>query len=209
MVMSNTSNLVLQNQKDSELVFIKNNRILTDSRTIAETFEKGHDKVLRDIRALKCSEKFREENFWESSYINKQGRKMPCYILTEKGFAMIAMGYTGEKAVQFKERFIEEFDRMRQILENQKITLLALEQRKIQQAIRNKIYELYPQISDAARRKYFSRLYKELKARFSVTSFRDIRRCDLEEALQFIKSWHLKHATLQESATTHIPLTGR
>lgn len=188
--MSNSNNLVVNKKCDRELVYIENNKIFTDSRTIAEVFGKGHDKVLRDIRELKCSEKFRQANFGESTYINKQNKKMPCYILTENGFAMVAMGYTGNKAIQFKERYIEEFDRMRQVLESGKFTLLSQEQRQIQKVVRQVIHELFPRMSDGARRKYFARLYRDLKARYSVPSFRDIRRCDFEEALHFINSWH-------------------
>lgn len=112
------------------LVFIEGNNVFTDSLTIAEVFQKGHDKVLRDIRNLKCSVEFRQANYGESSYKNKQGRIMPSFIMTFDGFAMLAMGYTGEKAMQFKEMYIAEFNRTRHMLESHKVTLLSHEQKK-------------------------------------------------------------------------------
>ncbi len=100
----------------SQLVFIENGRPATDSLTVAQVFDKSHDKVLRDIRELGCSEEFRLANFGESSYTNSQGRQMPRYIMTEQGFTLLVMGYTGQRAMEFKEKYITEFHRMREQL---------------------------------------------------------------------------------------------
>ncbi|WP_100406648.1 Rha family transcriptional regulator [Bacillus solitudinis] len=186
--------------KETNLVFIDETRPVTDSTTIAEAFEKGHDKVLRDIRSLKCSEKFRLANFGESSYKNKQGRIMPMYLVTQDGFAMLAMGYKGAKAIEFKERYINEFNRIRHILESREheqkllelqsdITLVSWEQKQIQNVIRHVILSRFLSISDKARRKYYVRLHSDLRMKFDVDSFRDIRRFQFEEALSFIKTW--------------------
>lgn len=180
---------IVESVEKSGLVFIENNKIFTDSLTIAEVFQKGHDKVLRDIRGLKCSEEFRLVNYGESTYRNKQGRIMPSFIMTFDGFAMLAMGYTGEKAMKFKEMYIAEFNRTREILESQKITLHSREQKQIQDAVRTTIYNLYPTITDNGRRKYFARLYGKLKEKFGVNSFRDIRRSDFDNAITFIEEW--------------------
>lgn len=42
----------------NKLVFVKDNKVVTDSLTVAETFGKSHDKVLRDLRELGCSKEF-------------------------------------------------------------------------------------------------------------------------------------------------------
>jgi Rha family phage regulatory protein len=187
---------------ESELVFINDDKPVTDSLTIAHAFEKKHDKVLRDIRTLKCSESFRLTNFGESSYENKQGRKMPSFIVTQDGFAMLAMGYNGEKAMTFKERYINEFNRTRHILESRikeqlllemqsDATLLSHEQKQIQAIVASVINYLCPTSSHYAKRKYFSKLYNDLKKRYEVKSFRDIRRVDLQDAIRFIQTWSL------------------
>ncbi|MFB9324223.1 Rha family transcriptional regulator, partial [Cryptosporangium minutisporangium] len=98
------------------LVFIENNKTVTDSLTVSEVFGKDHDKVLRDIRELECSEEFSLANFGESTYINDRGRLYPKYIITEQGFTLLAMGYTGKEAMRFKEQYIAEFERMREQL---------------------------------------------------------------------------------------------
>lgn len=96
-----------------KLVFIENNRPVTDSLTVADSFDKRHDRVLQDIRELGCSEQFRLHHFVESTYTNGQGRSMPRYLMTEQGFTLLAMGYTGLRAMEFKESYIAEFDRLR------------------------------------------------------------------------------------------------
>lgn len=102
---------------ENALVFIREHRTVTDSVTVARVFDKRHDRVLQDIRELGCSMEFRLHHFVESSYTNEQRRAMPSYIITEQGFILLAMGYTGPKAMVFKERYIAEFERMRHELE--------------------------------------------------------------------------------------------
>jgi Rha family phage regulatory protein len=177
----------------NSLVYERDTAIVTDSLTIADVFQKRHDKVLRDIKSLACSQEFKTLNFGESTYKNKQDRSMPMYIITENGFYILAMGYTGGKAMQFKERYINEFQRMRTILESQKVpqvTLVFKQQIKIKRAVRERIMRLFPSINDTARRKYYSQIYAQLKAKFNISSYRDIRSSDLESALVFIDQWH-------------------
>ncbi|WP_229386711.1 Rha family transcriptional regulator [Lysinibacillus sphaericus] len=103
------------------------------------------------MRSLKCSNAFRLANFGEAEYVNGQG-KMPMYVLTFNGFAVLAMGYTGEKAMQFKELYIEEFDRTHRLLADLQVTLLSKEQKMISLAVRNRILLLYPNLSIHARK---------------------------------------------------------
>ena len=88
-------------------------RIVTTSRKIAEGFEKRHSDVLRDIENLGCSEGFRERNFALSSYKSEQNKMLKEYIVTEDGFTILCMGYGGDRAMEFKERYIAEFNAMR------------------------------------------------------------------------------------------------
>lgn len=90
----------------------RDNKIVVSSREIAENFEKLHKDVLKAIRNIECSEEFRERNFAPSSYYNEQNKKQPEYLITRDGFTMLAMGFTGKKAMQFKEAYIEAFNKM-------------------------------------------------------------------------------------------------
>lgn len=95
----------------------KNNTARVDSRFIAQFFEKNHKEVLRDIKKILMpesglSEEFTERNFALGSYRDKQNQKRPCYLLTRDGFTILAMGYTGPKAMKFKELYIKQFNKM-------------------------------------------------------------------------------------------------
>lgn len=99
-----------------EIVKIINNQPMTDSLKIAEVFGKRHSDVLNSIKSLKCSEEFTERNFSLSEYIDTTGKSNPMYNITKDGFVFLVMGYTGEKACQFKELYIKRFNEMEQQL---------------------------------------------------------------------------------------------
>ena len=92
-----------------------------DSLYVAQFFEKEHKNVLRDIARLTdstsgLSKEFARLNFEPSSYTNSQNKKQPCYMMTRDGFTMLVMGYTGQKAMRFKELYIRRFNEMEQFI---------------------------------------------------------------------------------------------
>ena len=89
---------------------------VVSSLDVAETFEKDHKNILRDIRQLECSDEFRRLNFEQSEYLNGQNHKQPMYYMTRDGFTILVMGYTGEKAMRFKEAYIKQFNAMEKTL---------------------------------------------------------------------------------------------
>lgn len=86
------------------------------SLDIADTFDKRHADVLRDIDKLECSTEFRERNFALSYYKSAQNKSCPMYLISRDGFTLLVMGYTGEKAMKFKEAYIKQFNAMEKIL---------------------------------------------------------------------------------------------
>lgn len=86
--------------------------LTTTSRAVAEVFDKRHADVLRDISNLKCSHEFTQRNFALSEYRDESGKCNKEYLITRDGFVMLVMGYTGEKAMTFKERYIRAFNEM-------------------------------------------------------------------------------------------------
>ena len=108
---------------------------VTTSRAVAEQFGKQHAHVLRDIENLlrdltnpklerlnglpdTYGEEFAKANFIESEYTDAQGKPRPMYLLTRDGFTLLAMGFTGARALQFKVAYIDAFNRMEQIIRN-------------------------------------------------------------------------------------------
>lgn len=92
---------------------------ITTSMIVAEVFGKEHKNVLRDIENLSCSEEFRRLNFEHTHYEHPQNHQTyHCFQMTKNGFSFLVMGYTGEKAGEFKEKFINEFDKREALLHN-------------------------------------------------------------------------------------------
>ncbi|MHB1421115.1 MAG: Rha family transcriptional regulator [Bacillota bacterium] len=55
------------------------------------------------------SQVFNLHNFGEITYTDSRNREQKAYEITKDGFSFLVMGYTGEKAAQFKENFIKVF----------------------------------------------------------------------------------------------------
>ena len=103
---------------------------VTTSRVVAEQFGKQHKHVLRDIEVLLeqlrthstepnfglSTADFAEKNFLPITYRDSTGRELPSYLLTRDGFTLLAMGFTGARALQFKVAYINAFNRMERIL---------------------------------------------------------------------------------------------
>lgn len=94
-------------------------RDVTTSLIVAQVFGKEHSKVCRDIEGLSCSESFRVANFGEATFENpKTGQNHKMYEITKDGFSFLVMGYTGKKAGEFKEMFINEFNKREMMLKS-------------------------------------------------------------------------------------------
>lgn len=90
----------------NELVFKgESGKVLTTSLKVAETFGKEHKNVLKDIKELNCSEKYRRLNFEPTSFKDIWNRGQPMYVMTRDGFTILTMGYTGAKAMEFKDGY--------------------------------------------------------------------------------------------------------
>lgn len=102
----------------TDLVFKgQNGQVLTNSLLVAEKFGKRHADVVRAIEnsLTKGSESTNAKlrsSFVLSSYIDNKGEERPMYIMDRDGFSVIAMGFTGDKAMDFKVEFISAFNAM-------------------------------------------------------------------------------------------------
>ena len=104
--------------KDEYGIFVdKHDTARVDSLFVADFFEKEHKNVVRDIEKIiepnsGLSEEFNRLNFERISYTDSRGRKQKAYAMTRDGFTMLVMGYTGQKAMKFKELYIKRFNEM-------------------------------------------------------------------------------------------------
>ena len=90
--------------------------ITTSSRTVAEVFGKEHQHVLRDVdvilkRRPECASKFGRTSA-DVPMPNGGVRQVRAYEMNRDGFTLLAMGFTGEEALDWKLAYIDAFNRM-------------------------------------------------------------------------------------------------
>jgi Rha family phage regulatory protein len=209
----------------NQLIIMHDRQAVTSSVNVAETFGKRHDNVLRDIAGLLEIEEA-QQLFQEAVYEhpqNKQRYKM--FYMNRDGFTLLAMGFTGKEALQFKLKFIEAFNEMEKqqlpkpmtpselaLLQAQnlfnlesrvdqhqtkletiekkvdgQITLDHGEQRRLQRLISSKVFEHAK--TDDHKRLLYPELHREIKDRFGVASYKDVKRHELQSAIRYVESW--------------------
>ncbi|MDQ5983903.1 MAG: hypothetical protein RUMPE_01346 [Eubacteriales bacterium SKADARSKE-1] len=94
---------------------LNNEEILTvNSREVAEDFGKEHKHVIRDIEKLilEVGPKLDLPYFTKTNYIDCCNREQTEFLLTRDGFSLLVMGFTGEKALKWKLKYIKAFNAM-------------------------------------------------------------------------------------------------
>lgn len=92
---------------------------VASSRQIAENFEKRHDHVIRDIDAIKKDVPNFGEMFFETTAPDSYGREQRAYLMNRDGFTLLAMGFTGKAALEWKLKYIAAFNEMEKKLTEQ------------------------------------------------------------------------------------------
>ncbi|MBW4142683.1 Rha family transcriptional regulator, partial [Enterococcus faecium] len=108
-----------------ELVILKNKEAVTTSLQVAESFKKKHKHVLEAIESIKRSVENSAnvedgsnfgQMFVEGNEPDSYGRSRRVYFMNRDGFSLLAMGFTGSKAINFKLKFIEAFNEMEDVI---------------------------------------------------------------------------------------------
>ena len=99
----------------NEQLKLVNGHAVMDSRDVAKMIEKNHKDLMRDIRRyLKDFEESADlrprQFFIESTYLSRQGKKLPCYLLTKQGCEFVANKMTGTKGSLFTARYVNLFN---------------------------------------------------------------------------------------------------
>lgn len=92
---------------------------VASSRQIADNFEKRHDHVMRDIDAMKKDVPNFGEMFFETTAPDSYGREQRAYLMNRDGFTLLAMGFTGKAALEWKLKYIAAFNEMEKKLTEQ------------------------------------------------------------------------------------------
>jgi len=132
---------------------LKGDTLTTTSHDVSEFFGRRHDRIIRAIENLECSEEFHGAHFGETlkSVVMPKGamRQDKFYEMTEQGFTFLAMGFTGKKAAAFKEAYITTFHAMQtELLQKYKQaalpnTITPKQKLSIRDAMAKKVYDNY------------------------------------------------------------------
>lgn len=176
--------------------FGRGERAAVTSLDVAETFDKPHDKVMRDIRELGCSEEFNIANFGDITYTDSRNRQQKACVMTRDGFTLLVMGYTGELAMKFKEAYIKQFNAMEAILRGK------LVEREKGIAVRQALTKALQQSNEDARMHgqaystYTNCIYKvlfnmdanQLREKYGISKKDSLRDCFTQEELRAVQS---------------------
>lgn len=102
----------------NNLVVMKDQQAVTDSLKVAESFDKKHKNILQNIQNLAAENSATKKMSVESTYVNR-GKEYPMIYMNRDGFTLLAMGFTGKKALDFKLKYIQAFNKMEQQIRNQ------------------------------------------------------------------------------------------
>ncbi|WP_270307290.1 Rha family transcriptional regulator, partial [Enterococcus faecalis] len=107
----------------NNLVIMKDQQAVTSSLQVAEVFGKEHKVVLKAIDELKegVAQNY-ADLFYEDTYIHPQNKQSYRQVIMNRdGFTLLAMGFTGQKALQFKLKYIEAFNQMEKEIQQPKL----------------------------------------------------------------------------------------
>lgn len=108
----------------NNLVQIKNNQVVVSSRHVAEKFGKEHRNVLASIKEIISAENSALTFYQENTYKAGTGKSYPEYLMNRDGFTLLAMGFTGKDALQWKMKYIAAFNEMEAKLNGKPVSLL-------------------------------------------------------------------------------------
>ena len=113
----------------NELVYLKNDEAVCDSLQVAEKFHKNHQHVLEAIDKLTVENSTVAEMFIKGTYKAENGQTYRKMYMNRDGFSLLAMGFTGKKALEWKLKYIKAFNQMEAIIK-EKSTQTWIETRK-------------------------------------------------------------------------------
>ena len=171
------------------------------SLDVAETFEKNHYDVMESIRNIESSISTTEFSvlFNLTSYKASNGKSNPMYLITKDGFTLLAMGYTGEKAMKFKLAYIKQFNTMENLLKGKLVERekgIAVRQsltKALQQSTENERMHghAYSTYTNCIYKVVFGMNANQLRESFGITKREELRDYFTPEELKSVQDMEL------------------
>lgn len=176
-----------------------------------------HKDLLKIIRE-EFSEEIGEGKISPTSYKDQWNREQPMFVLTLSQARQVLVReskYVRKSVIHFLERLEEQLKNPFKKLSVQQMMIAALEeqekivnrveilenkvdneirvdngeQRKIQRAVATRVYQRLDIELIENKKFVFQAIYRDLKDRFGVASYRDIKRKDIKDCLEYISAW--------------------
>lgn len=188
-------------------------QILTTSLKVADKFEKQHKDVLESIRGIRDAMSTAEFSalFKETSYKASNGKNNPMYEMNRDGFSLLAMGFTGEKALKWKLDYINAFNIMEselkriyterqqwQIERDKGVVIRHILTDTIKMKITDSPHKrfAYPNYTNLIYRTLFGKTAKELEQEYGVKSKENLRDFFTGEDLAKVQSMEMLVSSL-------------
>lgn len=195
------------------IVSVINNHVTALSTDVAKYFGKNHFHVVRDIEKLieklptcRASIFGASEVQIASNLKNAPAKLIKAYRMTRDGFTLLVMGWTGEKALQFKLAWLDAFNRMEEQLRKQQSfaeqdsTLISNEQQyELSSRVMRKTHALFGN-------KNYSFVYRALKRRFRIPRYTCLLQRDFETALAFVDGLKVSDFNVPDVKEREVPL---
>lgn len=170
---------------------------VVSSLDVAETFQKDHKHVLEDIRTISSNLSTAEFSalFNLCTYKASNGKNNPMYEMSKDGFTLLAMGYTGEKAMKFKLAYINQFNAMeKELIGKQKERAKGI---AVRQALTDTIARVkenermhghaYSNYTNLIYKILFGKNASQLREQFNIGKCDELRECFSKDELQMIQ----------------------
>ncbi len=185
-----------------------NGRPVVSSRQVADHFGRQHNNVIRSIEAIvrNAPESFGALNFERMSVDVEIGngatRKTPAYLLTRDGFVIVAMGFTGAKAIKWKIAYIQAFNAMEADLARQQApaagNITPAQQQELQNIVAAKASAFPREALGRVRAQIWSRLHNK----FKVAKYDQLPASTFPEAVEYLVSLEVLGALPAPEAVT-------
>ena len=111
---------------EETLVELRGNQVVVSSRKVAENFGKRHFHVLKSIENIIIENSILTSMFYESSYRAGTGKSYKEYFMNRDGFSLLVMGFTGKKALEWKIKYIDAFNKMEERLRSGRLPKMSM-----------------------------------------------------------------------------------
>jgi Rha family phage regulatory protein len=174
--------------------------ITTTSLQVAEHFGKRHDRVLRAIRNLMAEMPAEHLPIFGEIQIDVdlgmgRTRQDPAFRMTRDGFTLLAMGFTGKEALQWKLAYLSAFNKMESALSAPTLTIAPAQAQHLRELV-----QLVVESGQQNHGETWTRMHRKMK----VNSYLALRPDQFDAACEYLRG-KFDDTSIAAIAQKHFP----